>query len=337
MSDDKLWKLLNARGKEYYVQDEHTKSTVEFFKSRDEAMAKRNKIQDETQKIPTVNEMKIENDYALYSEEEINNTKVELPSGCYRLVDLTVGYNRYKALAKMDLRTDGLKFKHDAFEHLLQDIQGFYKSEEHYIQTDSMYKRAYLLYGIPGTGKTTLIRSLITNILKEKEVVVIFTDEALPVDFVGPLNSDKRNKIIVFEELTTAMTYPEDVKEILDFLDGETSIMNSITIATTNYPEKLPDNFVDRKGRFELVFEVKLLSPESAIEFAESLIKRVLTVEEKNSVKEMTIAEIKDACLQYLIKNKSITAYKEELKKGKKLKDKGFEASRMNSMGIGRD
>ena len=45
------------------------------------------------------------------------------------------------------------------------------------------------------------------------------------------------------------------IENLLTFLDGESSWDNTVTIATTNYPEDLPANLVDRPGRFDTFIE----------------------------------------------------------------------------------
>jgi len=44
--------------------------------------------------------------------------------------------------------------------------------------------------------------------------------------------------------------------DTLNILDGVDSIDNTLIIATTNYPERIPDNLIDRPGRFDSLYEV---------------------------------------------------------------------------------
>ena len=71
-------------------------------------------------------------------------------------------------------------------------------------------------------------------------------------EFRKYLNSERT--VIVFEEMTERL-HSSSIEKILSFMDGEFSWDNTITIATTNYPELFPANLVDRPGRFEVFIE----------------------------------------------------------------------------------
>jgi SpoVK/Ycf46/Vps4 family AAA+-type ATPase len=61
--------------------------------------------------------------------------------------------------------------------------------------------------------------------------------------------------LIVMEEMTERLS--QGTEDILNFLDGYSSWNNCYVIATTNYPEVLPANLIDRPGRFNNLVEIK--------------------------------------------------------------------------------
>ena len=118
-----------------------------------------------------------------------------------------------------------------------------------------------LLYGPPGNGKTREIVKLIENSKKDKYRVIII-DSAVSFQDLEEFKTilEKDDNIFVIEEITERTE--KNAEQLLNFLDGEMSWYNSYTIATTNYPEELPWNIIDRPGRFNLIKEVGNPTPE---------------------------------------------------------------------------
>lgn len=77
------------------------------------------------------------------------------------------------------------------------------------------------------------------------------------------------NNIFVLEEMTERLR-TKSLETLLTFLDGETSWNNSVTIATTNYPEDFPANLVDRPGRFDTFIEYGPPDKEQIIKLGEA-------------------------------------------------------------------
>lgn len=117
-------------------------------------------------------------------------------------------------------------------------------------------KRAILLYGPPGNGKTASICKL-AKIAETEKFRVFFLDSNFPInelkEYKQILNDE--TTVFVIEELTERLN--NKVEEVLSFLDGQTSWDNSYIVATTNHPEELPLNIIDRPGRFKVIQEIK--------------------------------------------------------------------------------
>lgn len=209
--------------------------------------------------------------------------------------------------------------------HLKEQVLTFLKTPAN---SSRKNKKGVLLYGPPGNGKTTEIMSLFATAAEEKIRVFIvdrrvdFSDLASFKEMLGT-----EPTIFIFEELTQR-TDREGTEELLTFLDGEYSWNNSVVIATTNYPKNLPENLVDRPGRFEQFLEYGLPTKED-----------ILALAEKFGLENVSFLFNKDLSFDYVsfimqqakINNISVsTAFSEEAEKKRKISD-----TFKSKMGIG--
>lgn len=190
---------------------------------------------------------------------------------------------------------DACLFELDVVKNILEDFRLFLGSREVYDRLGILYKRGVLLYGPPGTGKTTAIQMII-NSIRPTDSIVIYIPKEIPTDLITELKAEKRLKILIFEELTNTIK-ETNVGRFLTFLDGENSTNNTYVLATTNYPETLPGNVVDRPGRFDKLYLVEHLSVKDRKIYLEHLLGRKATKEEIEISKDTSIAAIKELLL----------------------------------------
>lgn len=183
----------------------------------------------------------------------VSKDAIELPIGCYRLKP---NDGKPLRLEVMNVREENYIPLND-HKTLLYDIQKFLNSRSLYEHLEFIYRRGYLFYGEPGTGKTAFIRHLAHQEYFSNSHR-IWLDFVPPGHFVQALNATESMKIIVMEELLQEdgrLGY--EMSRLLEFMDGENAIKDCITIATTNYPQYLHKNLADRPSRFDVLFEMK--------------------------------------------------------------------------------
>jgi len=155
---------------------------------------------------------------------------------------------------------------------LLDDVQEFLGSDtrkwykEHGIQ----HKRGYLFYGVPGTGKTSLIQALASHF--EHNLCFIhlthpnLTDESLR----AAVNQAPRRSILVFEDVDAIFGKDREkliVDSVLTFsgllnaLDGVGKADGQILILTTNHRDRLNPALI-RNGRVDVHIEFAHASDE---------------------------------------------------------------------------
>lgn len=178
-----------------------------------------------------------------------------MPVGIY---NFTVFDGFYPGFTPIKINTDEyVKFDNSEIETLQNTVIEFYKKRKVYEDNKSRHKGASLLYGSQGTGKSTCLMNLI-NKEELKNVYVIYVPKHMSFKQLDNFKEafQGHNTLIIMEEMTERLG--NGTEDILNFLDGYSSWNNCYVIATTNYPEVLPPNLVDRPGRFNHLIEIKL-------------------------------------------------------------------------------
>lgn len=186
---------------------------------------------------------------------ELKNT---LEPGLY-----SIGYSRDLGYycTKMEIKSDELFiFSNTIIDSLLKEIETFWNREQIYKDKHLVHKRGILLQGLPGTGKTSIVSIIMSQIVKSGGVVFKIEDaNALPTAIKFISNHFRKIQpdtpiITIIEELDTFL---EVKNELLDFLDGKTHIDHHLVLATTNNSSAIPNTFL-RPSRIDLIVQVDL-------------------------------------------------------------------------------
>jgi|AntRauTorckE5430_2_1112549.scaffolds.fasta_scaffold00037_9 hypothetical protein len=150
-----------------------------------------------------------------------------------------------------------------------------------------------LLHGIPGTGKTSYIKTLLTRYMDEKFIFIPndFVDEMLKPDFITFLITQK-NSILVIEDAESVIMARDQsqnksiVSTILQITDGLFSdYLNIKVICTFNTDVSKIDKALFRKGRMIAFYKFEELEVKKAM--------TLLDVKNTNELPEArTLAEL---------------------------------------------
>lgn len=209
----------------------------------------------------------------------------------------------------------------EQIQDLNSTISNFLDSKEIYEKTNSIHKLGILFFGPPGTGKSQFLREF----CKSKDAIVIFTREIPSVSFLKRLDSDTKGrlKIFVFDEVIACLEGQHDIKAMLDFLDGESTVSNSIYLLATNYPELIPENVV-RIGRIDEFVNMGFPDYESRKNLIKHFLGRDAIEEEIECTKDMPIADIKYICFNHLKLNSKFSDCVKRIKEKNKMITKHF-------------
>lgn len=261
----------------------------------------------------------------------LEKNAVELPNGSYMF--LSESYPDPNRLTPMNFRSDEYVRLDQYYLPIESEIKNVLANREVYKKAGTLFKRGWLFFGKPGYGKTTMLRSLLQNTLP-KDSITFFLSELPSYEFLQAVKDDTRLKVIVFEELASMLRYASTDKMdmLLNFLDGEFSFDNCLIFATTNYPESLPSNIIDRRSRFDRIIKVEGLTADSRQVLLEHYLKRHTDDTEIEAVKDFSIADIKEICLISAINGVSLFKAIDDIKEHKRFVAKHFEMK--ESVGI---
>jgi hypothetical protein len=168
---------------------------------------------------------------------------------------------RYNKIPSRTLDTvyfdDKLKIK------LRADITDFLKKEKEYDEFGIPYKKNYLLTGIPGSGKTSMIKAMCREIGYSLCIFSINHD----VDnntALAAFRDIPPKSVLLFEDIDCLFEKRTSSSEnksqftfshLLNLLDGVFSRKGLISFITTNHPEDL-DHALLRQGRTDMIIHM---------------------------------------------------------------------------------
>ncbi|GMM32136.1 bifunctional AAA family ATPase chaperone/translocase [Martiniozyma asiatica (nom. inval.)] len=147
-------------------------------------------------------------------------------------------------------------------ESIEKDVKEFLGSGKWYHERGIPYRRGYLLYGPPGSGKTSFIQALAGEL--DYNIAIMNVGEPNLTDdrLAYLMNNIPERTILLLEDIDAAFNKRAQAKDqgyvsgvtfsgLLNALDGVASAEEVLTFMTTNHPEKL-DPALLRPGRIDV-------------------------------------------------------------------------------------
>ena len=201
-----------------------------------------------------------------YTEEQIKSNK--------KSTEKTIKINYWRRdywnlLSKSPKRSlDTLYLKENQKEEIIKRLSDFYdeKTKDEYLKYGIPYKNVFLLYGIPGSGKTSTINAIASHFDCDIYTIPIsaeLTDYGL-IDAVSYLeDKEEKKRIIVIEDIDSIFTdrkKGDDINNItlqslLNCFDGFSCVEGTLLFITANNPEIL-DHAMLRSCRIDHKFHL---------------------------------------------------------------------------------
>jgi chaperone BCS1 len=188
---------------------------------------------------------------------EIDNTSDEKLR-----ISVTNKYSEWNTYSRIPVRRLNTVYMDERVkQRILDDVTDFLNSEAEYDAFGIPYKKTYLLTGVPGSGKTSLIKALCNEIHYNLGIMSISRDMDNATIQGSFRNLDPKTVLLLedidclFEKRTSVETPCFTFSNLLNILDGVLFKHGLIVFITTNHPEKL-DPALLRQGRTDLIVEL---------------------------------------------------------------------------------
>ena len=177
-------------------------------------------------------------------------------------ISVTNKYSEWHTYSRIPIRRLNTVYMDERVkQRVLDDVTAFLNSEAEYDAFGIPYKKTYLLTGVPGSGKTSLIKALCNEIHYNLGIMSISRDMDNATIQGSFRNIDPKTVLLLedidclFEKRTSVETSSFTFSNLLNILDGVLFKHGLIVFITTNHPEKL-DPALLRQGRTDLIVEL---------------------------------------------------------------------------------
>jgi ATP-dependent 26S proteasome regulatory subunit len=189
------------------------------------------------------------------------------------------GFNHQLSQNKREMNTVFLENK--LKDRVINDIEKFIDSKEDYIKFGQSYKRNYLFYGPPGSGKTSFIYALASKFDFKIFIINITPDltNDVFINLIQNIESKKQSSILILEDIDALFKERKTSNEhwitfsgILNIFDGIFCKEKLLIFLTTNHKELL-DPALLRPGRIDYILEFEMAKKEQIEQMYEYFFK----------------------------------------------------------------
>jgi len=172
----------------------------------------------------------------------------------------------------------------DRVKNLAKDLHWFYGAQDWYAQRGVPWRRGYLLHGPPGTGKSSLIRALATDLRLDIATMDLGRAGMTDDDLREAMMDAPKRALLVIEDVDAIFVKRDGKRQsgisfsgLLNAIDGVAAQEGRALLMTTNHIDKL-DPALIRPGRADVHVELGLIGSTTAGQLFERFFPQELTL-----------------------------------------------------------
>lgn len=171
------------------------------------------------------------------------------------------GYSWNSSCTRLQRDMDTIYIDKDVKKKIIEGLKNFYDSSSIYDKFGVTWKRVHMFYGVPGSGKTSLILAL-ASLFSKNIAKITITPDLNSSDIESLFQSLPQNTFLLLEDADALFTKREsntsiDFSTMLNCMDGIATQRGLVLFMTTNYIEHLDQAFM-RPGRVDISVEFNL-------------------------------------------------------------------------------
>jgi chaperone BCS1 len=190
---------------------------------------------------------------------------VALPRGEKRLDIHRPDYSNWSQLKQRSPRSPESVVLHSGqMEELIADARAFLAGRQWYLDRGIPYRRGYLLYGAPGTGKSSAVIAVASALQMDIAMLSLASGSLDDAQLADLLADVPVNSVVLIEDIDCAFagrgngpdkTSKLSFSGLLNAIDGVAAGEGRLLFATTNHIDRL-DPALIRPGRIDRKLEV---------------------------------------------------------------------------------
>lgn len=190
---------------------------------------------------------------------------------------------------EQDSNWENLFLPDDIKNEIRSLVENFLSSKEKFLSRKIPWKKGIILFGPPGNGKTSIIRTII-SMYNFKPVTISNTISDSTLQEAFSYAEEHSPSLLYFEDLDSRLADGKiDLSSFLNYLDGIAAKNGLLIVATANNLNKLPNSITDRPVRFDRKYNIPLPDEKMSFRYIKSCFGKSLSDEQIKKISTLTV------------------------------------------------